>query len=100
MAHWKQTGRPKCVTATDEEAIADQRALGEVEGFVAGLDTGHAVGEALKLARQLKSQDNIVPLVTGSDVYPVSNASKIDKLTAHGQSDIGVLVVPEPLSAA
>ncbi|KAJ5538139.1 hypothetical protein N7494_007618 [Penicillium frequentans] len=100
LAHWKQTGRLKCATATDEEAIAGQKALKEVESVVAGLDSGHAVGEALKLARQLKPQDNIVLLVTGSDVYPISNNPKIDMHTANGQSDMSHMVVPEPLSAA
>ncbi|KAJ5798021.1 uncharacterized protein N7503_007317 [Penicillium pulvis] len=100
LAHWKQTGRLKCATATDEEALAGQKALNEVESVIAGLDTGHAVGEALKLARQLKPQDNIVLLVTGSDVYPISNGPKIDMHTSHGQSEMSHMVVPEPLSAA
>lgn len=100
LAHWKQTGRLKCATATDEDALVGQKALNEFERVVAGLDTGHAVGEALKLAWQLKPQDNIVLLVTGSDVHPVLNGPEMDKLTDRDQSELSSLVVPEPLFAA
>lgn len=100
LAHWKQTGRLNCAMAKDEEALAGQRALNEVESVVAGLDTGHAVGEALNLARQLKPQDNIFLLVTGSDIYPVLNGPKIDQLTDRDPSELSSLMGPEPLFAA
>ncbi|KAJ5156803.1 hypothetical protein N7492_009606 [Penicillium capsulatum] len=67
VAHWKDSGRIEIQTATDADALDGFKTLQHHEGFLPGLDSSHAVGPAVDLARQLGPGKNLVLLVTGSD---------------------------------
>ncbi|KAI9040546.1 tryptophan synthase [Aspergillus affinis] len=67
VAHWKSIGRVEGKTASDEEAMEGLRILAEEEQVTAGLNTGYAVGETMRLAKELGPGQNVVLLVTGKD---------------------------------
>ncbi|OOQ87251.1 Tryptophan synthase beta chain [Penicillium brasilianum] len=67
VAHWKESGRVEISTATDADALDGFKTLQRHEGILAGLDSSHAVGRAIDLARELGPGKNLVLLVTGCD---------------------------------
>lgn len=67
VAHWKDSGRIEIQTATDADALDGFKTLQHHEGFLSGLDSSHAVGTAIDLARELGPGKNLVLLVTGCD---------------------------------
>ena len=58
-AYWKETGRVKYVSATDDEAIDAVVTLSHAEGIIPALESAHAVAEAIKLAPTM-AKDKIV----------------------------------------
>ncbi|KAJ6114329.1 hypothetical protein N7486_000107 [Penicillium sp. IBT 16267x] len=67
VAHWKECGRVEIRTATDADALVGFKTMRYHEGIVPGLDSSHAVGAAIDLARELGPGKNVVLLVTGCD---------------------------------
>lgn len=67
VAHWKSCGRVEIQTATDADALDGFKTLQCLEGILPGLDSSHAVGKAIALARELGPGKNLVLLVTGCD---------------------------------
>ncbi|KAL4939398.1 hypothetical protein BDV06DRAFT_231072 [Aspergillus oleicola] len=65
LAHWKDIGRLETVATTSEQAAWGSRVLHETEGILAGLATGHAVLETVKVARELSCDKDVVLLVSG-----------------------------------
>ncbi|KAJ5116336.1 hypothetical protein N7456_000684 [Penicillium angulare] len=101
LAHWRQTGRLECGVATNEEAMAGLKTFRELENVACGLDTGHALGQALGLAGQLTANDNLVLLVTGSDSGSkfTGNANIHEPVAKDSEIEMPQIVVPESLSA-
>ena len=56
---WKETGRVRYTSCTDEEAIDALIELSRTEGIIPALESAHAVAEAVKLARGM-DKDKIV----------------------------------------
>lgn len=67
VAHWKSIGRVEIQTATDADALDGFKTLQHHEGILPGLDSSHAVGRTVALAKELGPGKNIVLLVTGCD---------------------------------
>lgn len=67
VAYWKSIGRIEISTATDADALDGFKTLQHHEGILPGLDSSHAVGKAIDLAKQLGRGKNLVLLVTGCD---------------------------------
>ncbi|KAL3472161.1 tryptophan synthase beta subunit-like PLP-dependent enzyme [Aspergillus californicus] len=65
LAHWKDLGRVEAVAVGCEEAVRGLRVLAECEGVVAGLSTGFAVLETVRVARELGGGRDVVLLVSG-----------------------------------
>ncbi len=59
------SGRAKYVTASDEEALAAFGVLSELEGIMPALESAHAIGYAMKLARKLSSNDSLIVNLSG-----------------------------------
>jgi tryptophan synthase beta chain len=59
-AYWKDAGRVRYTVAGDDEALHAMGLLARTEGIVASVEAAHAVAEALKLATELKADQNIV----------------------------------------
>ena len=58
-AYWKDTGRVRYTTATDDEALDASRTLSRTEGIIPALESAHAVAEAIKLAPKM-GKDKII----------------------------------------
>jgi tryptophan synthase beta chain len=58
-AYWKDTGRVRYTTCSDEEAIAALVKLSRTEGIIPALESAHALHEAMRLAPTL-GEDKIV----------------------------------------
>jgi len=58
-AFWKETGRVRYTSCTDDEAMDALIALSRAEGIIPALESSHAVAEAMKLAGKI-DKDKIV----------------------------------------
>ncbi|KAJ5918030.1 hypothetical protein N7454_010405 [Penicillium verhagenii] len=67
VAHWKECGRVEIKAATDTDALDGFKTMRYHEGILPGLDSSHAVGAAIDLAKELGPGKNLVLLVTGCD---------------------------------
>jgi tryptophan synthase beta chain len=77
----KDAGRAEYVDATDEEALTAFRTLTKVEGIMPALESSHAVAYALKLARTMRKDQNIVVNLSGrgdKDIHTVASLDGID----------------------
>ncbi|MCD4699462.1 MAG: tryptophan synthase subunit beta [Phycisphaerae bacterium] len=64
-AHWKDTGRVKYTTCSDEEALDAVVVLSRAEGIIPALESAHAVVEAMKLAAKMKPEQIILINLSG-----------------------------------
>jgi tryptophan synthase beta chain len=70
-------GRVEYVSATDDEALEAFQMISQLEGIIPALESAHAVAHALKLAREMTSEQTIVVNLSGrgdKDVQTVSEA--------------------------
>ena len=58
-SYWKETGRVRYTTASDDEALDATMALSRAEGIIPALESSHAVTEAMKLAPRM-GKDKII----------------------------------------
>ncbi|MHC4982097.1 MAG: tryptophan synthase subunit beta [Planctomycetota bacterium] len=58
-AYWKETGRVRYTTASDDESLDATIALSRAEGIIPALESAHAVAEAMKLAPKM-GKDKII----------------------------------------
>ena len=58
-AYWKDTGRVKYTSCTDEQAIEAVQTLARTEGIIPALESAHAVAEAVRMA-PVMSKDQII----------------------------------------
>ena len=78
-AHLKDSGRAEYTVATDEEALRGFRICTELEGIIPALETSHAIWEALKVAKTMKKDEDIIVCCSGrgdKDVEQISMAIK------------------------
>lgn len=64
-AYLKQTGRANYVGATDEETLDAFYTLCKTDGIIPALESAHAVAYAMKLARQVGGDKNILVNLSG-----------------------------------
>jgi tryptophan synthase beta chain len=77
-AYWKDAGRVRYTVAGDDEALHAMSLLARTEGILASIEASHAVAEALKLAGEMKADQNIVVILWGRGDKDVELASKLD----------------------
>jgi len=58
-SYWKETGRVRYTSCSDEEALDATVALSRTEGIIPALESAHAVAEAMKLAPKM-GKDKII----------------------------------------
>ena len=58
-AYWKDTGRVKYTSCTDDQAIEAVQTLARTEGIIPALESAHAVAEAVRMA-PVMSKDQII----------------------------------------
>jgi len=58
-------GRAKYVTVSDPEALDAFKNLSQLEGIMPALESAHAIGHAMKLAKSLGTKDSIIVNLSG-----------------------------------
>lgn len=56
----KDIGRAEYTSATDEECLRGFRACTEMEGIIPALESAHAIWGAMRLAKTMEKDQNIV----------------------------------------
>jgi len=64
-SYWKEIGRVRYTTCTDEEAIDALTALSRAEGIIPALESAHAMAEAMKLAPKMDKDQIILVNLSG-----------------------------------
>jgi tryptophan synthase beta chain len=64
-SYYKDKGRARYVSVTDNEALAAVKLLSETEGIIPALESAHAVAHLPKLARKTKKKDIIILCLSG-----------------------------------
>ncbi len=78
-SYYKDTGRAKYVSVTDEECLQAFKKLAESEGIIPALESAHAVAHVMKIAPKLSKDKIIVINLSGrgdKDVQSVSSFFK------------------------
>ena len=76
LSAWKDSERAKFIAATDAQAFEGFRLLSELEGIIPALETAHAIWGAVKLAKEMDKDDDIVICLSGrgdKDVQSVAD---------------------------
>ena len=64
-SYWKETGRVRYTSCSDEEALDATVALSRAEGIIPALESAHAVAEAMKLAPKMSKNKIILINLSG-----------------------------------
>ncbi|RDW21151.1 tryptophan synthase subunit beta [Oceanobacillus arenosus] len=75
-SHLNETGRVHYTAITDAEALDAFQALSRIEGIIPALESAHAVAYALKLAKEMDTNQTLVICLSGrgdKDVEQVKN---------------------------
>ncbi|HEX8924416.1 MAG TPA: tryptophan synthase subunit beta, partial [Terriglobales bacterium] len=73
----RETGRAEYCSATDDEALEAFQLLSRKEGIIPALESSHAVAHAVKLAREMSSEDVIIVNLSGRGDKDVDSVAKL-----------------------
>ncbi len=79
-AHWRDTGRVRYVSRTDDEALAALQQLARAEGIVCALETAHAVAALPEVAGEVGPDGLVIVSISGrgdKDMETVSKALEV-----------------------
>jgi tryptophan synthase beta chain len=81
-SYWKDSGRVRYVSATDDEALEEFCELSRTEGIIPALESSHALVEARKMAPQMDSRQVIIVNLSGRGDKDVEEVARLlgDKL--------------------
>ncbi|KAJ5286715.1 tryptophan synthase [Penicillium angulare] len=65
LSAWKESGRASFIAATDEDALDAFRLLSQTEGIIPALESAHAVAGAVRVARELGPDKDVVICLSG-----------------------------------
>ena len=65
LSNWKDTKRATFISATDSEALLGFKTLSQTEGIIPALETSHAIYGAMKIAKEMKPDEDLVICVSG-----------------------------------
>ena len=77
-SHWKDIGRARYTSVTDDEALAAFRVLNRTEGIMPALESSHAVAWALREAARRPPQDVIIVNLSGRGDKDIQTVAGID----------------------
>ena len=83
-AHWKDIGRARYVSVTDDEALAAFRLLTRAEGIMPALESSHAVAWALAEAARRPQSDIVVVNLSGRGDKDIDTVAAIDGIEVAG----------------
>jgi tryptophan synthase beta chain len=64
-SQWKESGRVRYTSCTDDDALAATMALSRAEGIIPALESAHAVSEAMKLAAEMSPEEIVLINLSG-----------------------------------
>ena len=105
-AFLKDLGRAEYVGITDAEALSAFHYLCRTEGIIPALESAHAVAYAMKLAKEMRTDQSILVNLSGrgdKDIGTVADLSNADfycRPSCQGQAAKGSATVSLPLSGA
>jgi len=76
-SHWKETGRVRYTSCTDEDALAATMVLAKAEGIIPALESAHAVSEAMKLAAEMDGEQIVLVNLSGRGDKDCNEIAKI-----------------------
>ena len=77
-AHLKDINRVQYVVINDDEALAAFRTLSRVEGIIPALESSHAIAYAMKLAREMTNQQQIIVNLSGRGDKDIHTVAALD----------------------
>ncbi|KTD41579.1 tryptophan synthase subunit beta [Legionella parisiensis] len=80
-AYLKDTGRVVYEAVNDDEALNAFRTLTRVEGIIPALESSHAVAYAMKLAKKMSVNQNIIVNLSGRGDKDMHTVAQIDGIT-------------------
>jgi tryptophan synthase beta chain len=80
-SYYRETGRIRYTSATDEEALAAFDLLARQEGIVPALESAHAIAEVLKLAPAMKKTQVLLVNLSGRGDKDVQQVAKLRGVT-------------------
>jgi len=87
-AYWKETGRVRYTTASDEEAIDALITLSRTEGIIPALESSHAVAEAIKLAPTMPRDAILLVNLSGRGDKDCNEIAEILRRKGQLQDDV------------
>jgi tryptophan synthase beta chain len=76
-SYYRETGRVRYTSATDEEALAAFDLLAREEGIVPALESAHAIAEVIRLAPAMKKTQLLVANLSGRGDKDVQQVAKL-----------------------
>ena len=76
-AYWKDDGRVEYTMVEDTEALSAFQLLCEIEGIIPALESSHAVAEAIKIAKTMRSDENLVINLSGRGDKDVEEVQRL-----------------------
>ncbi|MCP0913626.1 MULTISPECIES: tryptophan synthase subunit beta [Legionella] len=80
-AYLKDTGRVHYVAINDEEALAAFHTLARIEGIIPALESSHAVAYAIKLAKEMDSEQQIIVNLSGRGDKDIHTVAQLEGIT-------------------
>ena len=77
-SHWKDIGRARYGSVTDQEALEAFRLLNRTEGIMPALESSHAVAYAVAEARRRPADDLIVVNLSGRGDKDIQTVAEVD----------------------
>jgi tryptophan synthase beta chain len=76
-AWWKEQGRVKYLSVTDDQSLEAFQLLSHCEGIIPALETAHAVAAAVQLASNMPAEQNLVINISGRGDKDVQEVSRL-----------------------
>lgn len=80
-AYLKDIGRVKYEAINDDEALHAFRTLTRVEGIMPALESSHAIAYAMKLAKTMEKNQNIIVNLSGRGDKDMHTVASIDGIS-------------------
>jgi tryptophan synthase beta chain len=77
----KDSGRAEYVSITDEEALVAFHQLTRLEGILPALESSHAVAYGMKLAAQMRSDQNVLVNLSGRGDKDVQTVAELENIS-------------------
>ena len=76
-SYWKETGRVKYITASDDDALDAFQIVATHEGILPAIESSHAIAAAMKIAAKRKPTDIIVVCLSGRGDKDVNEVARL-----------------------